>query len=60
MDIVLFIISVLFIWTVISVVWFYRSIGRKHEKNNKWYDYILSPPILLIAFVVGYLTREKK
>lgn len=50
---VLFLLSGLFVWTVASIIWLIASLGRKNQKS-KWFDYILSPPVLLIATILWY------
>lgn len=50
------IMLVIFIWTMLSIVWFLLSMGNKFGEN-KWYDYVLSPPVLVIAYLTGLISR---
>jgi len=47
------------IWTIISVWHFISSIGDKFRKD-KWYDYILFPPALALAYTIGFTIRGIK
>lgn len=39
-------------WTILSITWFLRNMGNKF-REDKWYDYLLSPPVLIIAYMIG-------
>lgn len=40
------------IWTILSIAWFIKSLGN-YQKEDEWYDYVLSPPVLIIAYMIG-------
>lgn len=42
------------VWTLASVVWFYKSVGKKRHKDTL-VDYLLCPPTLLFAGVIGLI-----
>lgn len=43
---------VILIWTILSITWFLLSMENKFGED-KWYDYVLSPPVLIIAYMIG-------
>lgn len=53
------VIAILFVYTIISVAWFFLHFGDKFGKD-RWYDYILYPPALLIAYLIGLYYRKQK
>lgn len=52
-------IVLLVIWTASSVVWFITGLGRKTEPN-RWYDYILCPPAMVIAVIFGWFAKRSR
>lgn len=57
LDIILVILCVVVVWSVISFVWFWKHLGMKY-REDKWYDFIMAPPVLILAFIVGYITKD--
>lgn len=43
------------IWTILSITWFLQGMGNKFGED-KWYDYLLSPPVMIIAYMIGAIT----
>jgi len=48
---------VLIIWTIASITWFITNLGDKY-RTEKWYDWVLSPPVLGIAWLFAFLKRN--
>jgi hypothetical protein len=53
------ILTGILVWTILSIIWAVKSIGKKCG-TNKWYDYILSPPALVIAGIIGVVSHRKE
>lgn len=47
---------VILAWTILSIGWFVKFMGQ-YQRTDKWYDYILSPPVLIIAHLIGAIAR---
>lgn len=48
-------LCILLIYTFLSIGWFVLSLGRYYEKD-RWYDYVLSPPMIIIAWVATVIS----
>ena len=44
----------LLVWTVASFAWAFFALGRKTQ-SNRWWDYPFAPPILVIAYIFGFI-----
>lgn len=55
----IWIVLVLIIWTIASLTWFIANLGDKY-RTEKWYDWVLSPPVLVIAFLFAFLEKNIK
>ncbi len=48
------IVGLLMIWTLFSVRWFVTNLGIK-SKQDTWVDLVLSPPVLVLAGIIGII-----
>lgn len=51
----IYVILGLVVWSIISIWFFYRNMGRKNSKD-KWYDYPLLLPFLVIVTIAGWIS----
>lgn len=49
----------LVIWTIISIGYFIYRLKDKTCYDEKWYDYIIFPPVMVIASFIGIIHRFK-
>lgn len=59
----MFIITFLFVWTICSIWYFIKNLGRKHGPETtieKILDVILCPPAFAIAAMFGLYTYLKR
>ncbi|USV41023.1 hypothetical protein [Xanthomonas phage BUDD] len=50
-------------WTVLSLFWFYGTLGEKHRKISRLQnvcEHIFGLPILAVALVVGLILKLRK
>lgn len=49
-------IKILVIWVILSVLWSFDALGRKNNPS-RWYDALLSIPILVIASLIYFIRK---
>lgn len=58
MEIILYIILFLVVWTIGGLWWFLTHMGDKFRKEV-WWEQILMAPVIPIACIVGWLGRDR-
>ncbi len=53
----LYILLGIILYVAYSITMLVYCLGRKTQ-SNKWYDYILIPPIMPIAYLIGLIVKR--
>lgn len=60
-EIMLWVLAFMLVWTAGAVWWFIRDFGNKHKpKGDPWYIWVLGAPLLPIAMIFGLIERYRQ